>query len=150
MALTRRVPNQIMVRPAEMPPERIEATLAAIEAITPGMIVELHNNAGVLNWGVHDSANDPPARAVALDQKYLNHGIDTDYAAGDTMDVGYLRSGDRFYGLIASGQNVTQGAILQSNGDGRLKAYSTGVGGFVAASTVDASAGALRGWIEVQ
>src|SRR5690606_15193849 len=32
--------------------------------ITPGMLVELHNDSGALKWGVHDSANDPVARAI--------------------------------------------------------------------------------------
>lgn len=149
MAISRRVPNQIAISPGEVPADRIRDDLAAVETITPGMLVELHNNAGTLAWGVHDSANEPAARAVALDFKELNHGIDTDYAANDQVKVGYFYPGDRFYGLLASGQNVTQGALLQSDGAGRLKAYSTGPGGFVAASTVNASSGAARIYVEV-
>lgn len=149
MAISRRVPNKIAIRPGEIPPDRISADLPAVESITPGMLVELHNDGTTLKWGVHDSANEPVARAVALDEIELNHGIDTAYSAGDLVKVGYLRSGDRFYGIIPSGQNITQGALLQSNGDGKLKAYSTGVGGFVAASSPGSVTADTRLWVEV-
>jgi hypothetical protein len=149
MAISRRVPNQIMLRPGEMPPDRISCDHAAVEAITPGMLVELHDDSGALKWGVHDSADQPAARAVALDEKALNHGIATAYAAGDLVSVGYLYPGDRFYGIIPSGQNITQGALLQSNGDGKLKAFSAGPGGFVAASSPGSVAVDTRLIVEV-
>ncbi len=65
MAVSRRVPNQIMISPPELPPERIRADRPAVEAITPGMLVELHNDGTLgLCWGVHDSADEPPARRI--------------------------------------------------------------------------------------
>lgn len=133
MAITKRDPNQVLL--TDVPPERFRSNLQAVETITPGMIVELHNDSGTLKWGTHDSADEPAAKAVAVDAKMLNHGVDDDYSAGDLVEVAYLNAGDRFYGIIPSGQNITQGALLQSNGDGKLKAYSTGPGGFVAASS---------------
>ena len=149
MALSRRDPNTIAIRPSQLPANRIDCTLPAIEAITPGMLVELHNDGTTLKWGVHDSANEPVARAVALDQIALNKGVDDAYAAGDLVNVGYFAAGDRFWGLIPSGQNITQGALLQSNGDGKLKAYSTGPGGFVAASSPGSVTADTRVWVEV-
>lgn len=149
MALARRTQNTVMIRPSQLPADQIDCTLAAVEAITPGMLVELHNDSGALTWGVHDSANDPVARAVALDQVELNKGIDDAYAAGDLVKVGYLKSGDRFYGIIPSGQNITQGAVLQSNGDGKLKAFSSGPGGFIAASSPGSVTEDTRLWVEV-
>jgi hypothetical protein len=149
MAITKRVPNTIAIRPATVPPNRINNDLVAVEAITPGMLVELHNDSGTLKWGVHDSANQPVARAVALDEIELNHGIATAYSAADLVKVGYFYPGDRFYGIIPSGQNITQGALLQSNGDGKLKAYSTGPGGFVAASSPGSVVADTRLWVEV-
>jgi hypothetical protein len=150
MAVSKRVPNTIAISPSQVPAHRIRNDLVAAEAITPGMLVELSNDATYgLCWGVHDSANEPAARAVALDEIELNHGIDTAYTAGDLVKVGYLRPGDRFYGIIPSGQNITQGALLQSNGDGKLKAYSTGPGGFVAASSPGSVTEDTRLWVEV-
>lgn len=149
MALSRRNPNTIAIRPSQLPANRIDCTLPAIEQITPGMLVELHDDSGTLKWGVHDSANEPVARAVALDQIEFNKGVDDVYAAGDLVKVGYFEPGDRFWGLIPSGQNITQGALLQSNGDGRFKAYATGPGGFVAASSPGAVTEDTRVWVEV-
>lgn len=150
MALARRVPNQIMVSPAELPPERMRTDRAAVESITPGMLIEPHNDATYgLSWGVHDSANEPAMRCVALDFKENNEGIDVAYDAGDVVKAGYLHTGDIFYGIIPSGQNITQGALLQSNGDGKLKAYSTGSGGFVAVSSPGAVVVDTRLWVEV-
>ena len=149
MALSRRDPNTIAIRPSQLPNDRIDSTLQAIETITPGMLVELHDNSGSLEWGVHDSANEPAAKAVALDQIELNKGVDDTYSAGDLVKVGYFRSGDRFWGLIPSGQNITQGALLQSNGDGKLKAFASGPGGFVAASSPGNVTEDTRLWVEV-
>lgn len=150
MALTRRVPHQIMVSPPELPADRIRNTMPAMEAITPGMLIEAHDDATYgLSWGVHDSADQPAARCVALDFKENNLGIDDAYAVGDLVKAGYLYPGDRFYGLIPSGQNITQGALLQSNGDGKLKAFSAGPGGFVAVSSPGAVTADTRLWVEV-
>lgn len=151
MALSRRVPNQIMVSPAELPPERMRTDRAAVESITPGMLIEPHNHATYgLSVGVHDSANEPAAKRVALDFKENNKGIDDAYLEGEVVKEGVLYPGDIFYGIIPSGQNITQGAQLQSNGDGKLKAYSTGPGGFVAVSSPGAVTVDTRIWVEVQ
>ncbi len=149
MAITKRPPNTIAISPSQIPAERIRNDLAAAESITPGMLVQLHDDSGALKWGVHDSADDPAARAVALDEIELNHGVDTAYAAGDLVKVGYLYPGDRFYGVIPSGQDITQGALLQSNGDGKLKAYTSGPGGFVAASSPGSVTQDTRLYVEV-
>jgi hypothetical protein len=86
---------------------------------------------------------------VALDRIELNKGVDDAYAIGDLVKAGYFWPGDRFWGLIPSGQNITQGAKLQSNGDGKLKAYSTGPGGFVAVSSPGSVTADTRVWVEV-
>lgn len=100
--------------------------IPAIEAITPGMLLELHNNAGARAWGVHDAADDPVPLAVALDQPYLNLGVDDVIAAGDLVLAGILRPGSMFWGLVPSGQDIDIGERLQSNGDGMLKSAASG------------------------
>lgn len=149
MALSRRDPNTIAIRPSQLPANRIDCLLPAVEAITPGMLVEPQDDSGTLKWGVHDTADDPTPRAVALDQIEMNKGVDDAYAAGDLVKVGYFLSGDRFWGLIPSGQDITQGDYLQSNGDGKLKAFGSGVGQFVAVSSPGAVNEDTRVWVEV-
>lgn len=150
MSPSRRDPNTIPIRPSQLPANRIDDTLVAVEAITPGMLIELHNDGTYgLCWGVHDSADQPAAKAVALDRIELNDGVDDAYSAGDLVKAGYFLSGERFWGLIPSGQNITQGDLLQSNGDGKLKAFSAGPGGFVAASSPGSVTADTRIWVEV-
>lgn len=123
--------------------------IVAIETITPGMLVEYHDDSGTLKWGVHDSADEPVHRAVALEQIEFNKGIDDAYAAGDLVKVGVLVPGSQFYGIIPSGQNITQGARLQSNGDGKLKAAATGEVAFVAVESPGAVTADTRIRVEV-
>lgn len=150
MALTKRTPITVAIRPSQPDPARITNDLVAVEAITPGMLIELHNDATYgLCWGVHDSANEPSARCVALDLIENNKLISDAYAAGDLVKAWHMESGDRFYGIIPSGQNITQGALLQSNGDGKLKAFASGPGGFVAASSPGSVTEDTRLYVEV-
>lgn len=149
MALSRRDPNTIPIRPSQLPADRIDDTLPAIEAITPGMIVEHHDDSGTLKWGVHDTADDPATRAVALDRIEMNKGVDDAYAADDIVKVGYFKSGERFWGLIPSGQDITQGDHLQSNGDGKLKEHGSGDGAYVAVSSPGSVSEDTRLWVEV-
>jgi hypothetical protein len=147
MPLAARTPTIVRLRLQRDPIERSD--LAAIETITPGMIIEYHDNSGALTWGVHDSANGAVQRVVALDQSALNLGLADTYAAGDLVRAWYVQTGDQFYGLIPSGQSITQGAYLQSNGDGMLKALASGTGAFIAAETIGTVAATTRCRIEV-
>lgn len=98
----------------------------AVEAITPGMLLELHDDNGVAAWGVHDSADDPISPVVALEYLFLNRGVDDAYADGELVYAGVLKSGSMFWGLVGSGANINIGDRLQSAGNGKLKAAATG------------------------
>lgn len=130
MSITKRNPNTIYLGGGDGPGGESGCTnindYVAIETIRPGMLLEYHNDSGTLKWGVHDSADEPAQVVVALDQPFLNKGVDDDYAAGDLVLAGALRPGATFWGLIPSGQNIAPGARLQSNGDGKLKAAASG------------------------
>lgn len=104
----------------------------AIEAITPGHLLEYHNDGGTLKLGLHDSADDPAAAIVATEQTERNVGIDSAYAAGDTMQAKHLQPGATAYMFVGSGANIVPGALLQSAGNGKLKAVATGFARFVA------------------
>jgi hypothetical protein len=73
---------------------------------------------------------------VALDRPELNKGLTDNYAAADLVAAGFLAPGSVFYGLIPSGQDIANGALLQSNGDGKLKAAT--------ATTQDAGLGKFQ------
>ena len=126
MAITKRPPNTIYLGGGDGPGGESGCTVindyVAIESITPGMLLEYHNDSGTLKWGVHDAAADQGSVVVALDQTLLNLGVDDAYAAGDLVMAGALRPGATFWGIIPSGQNISPAGKLQSNGDGKLKA----------------------------
>lgn len=120
MSITQRDPNTIFLGG-----DRTQVNdLAASEAITPGMLVERFNNAGVIRWrkATTDIAGPP---AVATEQMMMNKGVDDDYAIGDLMEVSVLHKGGTAWMFIASGQNVAAGDLLGSAGDGTLKTGAT-------------------------
>jgi hypothetical protein len=91
------------------------------------MLLEPHQESDILKWGVHDSADAAAEPVFALQQTLLNLGIDDDYADGDLVQAGHFHRGAYVYAIVPSGQNITAGDTLQSNGDGKLKALATGV-----------------------
>lgn len=131
MAITKRPPNVIYLGGGDGPGGESGMTvvndLVAVEAITPGMLVETHNDGGVPAWGVHDSADQAnPQRAFALEQLEMNLGVDDPYADGDLCKVGIMQPGSLVWALVPSGQNLVPGDQLQSNGDGKLKELASG------------------------
>jgi hypothetical protein len=105
-------------------------------ALVPGMLVS-----GVSTINVHAAAAANCARAFALERDELGKGIDTAYAIGDTVKVGVFHGGQRVYAFIASGQNIAEGGLLESAGDGTLAANSAGVVLARALEAVNNSAG---------
>lgn len=97
----------------------VEEYIAGVEII-PGMVIELFNDTG-LKWRPHNAAADMQAVTVAIEKSIWNKDVDSPYAIGDMVRAVTLRKGSSFWGLVPSGQNITQGDKLQSNGDGRLK-----------------------------
>lgn len=128
MAITKRNPNVVHLGGEYI----LVNHLAAIEEITPGMLLEYHNDSGVLKFGVHDSADAVLTGAfVALDQSEHNLGVDDVYAAGDLVKAAHMQPGATAWMLIPSGQTISPGDLLQSNGDGKLKALGSGVAKFI-------------------
>lgn len=126
MAITRLAPNTVFLGG-----DRTQiGDLAAAGAITPGMLVERFNNAGVIRWRVATTDVAGPA-AIATDQSMVNKGVDDVYNIGDLMEVSILHKGAFAWALIASGQNVVTGDLLGSAGGGTLKTGAT-VARFVA------------------
>lgn len=132
MAISTRAPNTVYLGggegPGGMGGRTIENTWPAIEQLTPGMLIEPHNDSGVMKWGVHDSADDTVAQLIfAEEQGEWNLGVDDVYAAGDLVKAGYAHPGSKWWGLLPIGVTVVNGGLLQSNGNGMFKPLATGV-----------------------
>lgn len=153
MAVTLRNPNTIYLGGGDGPGGESGCTYindkVAVETIKPGMILELHDDGGVPAWGVHDTADDPVSVVVALEQPFMNQGIDDNYSDGDLVLAGALRPGAMFYGIVPSGQDINIGDRLQSNGDGKLKAAAGGSIRFVSHTDTGAVTADTRLRVEV-
>lgn len=134
MTITKPDPNTIHLGG----PKLVVNDYNASAAITPGMLVELHNSSGI-KVRKNASATEMAAIAVALEQIEMNKTVDDDYAADDLVKMAFLGIGSTFWGLIASGQNIAPCALLQSAGDGTLKAASptTAAGGVARFQSVE-------------
>ncbi len=111
-----------------------EFPLAALDAcgngaITPGMLVEL--SAGEVQPHSTSAGLAAPVmfavEGLNLDAASLTMGdIDTDYDDdGAAVKVWYPKQGAEAYAFLVAGGNVAAQALLESNGDGYLKAGTT-------------------------
>lgn len=94
---------------------------AASAAITPGMLIE--KNSG--QWRPHATAGGAAHKVFALERDELGNDMDTAYAASDRVKAAYCAPGDKVNAILNSGETVAEGALLESNGDGRLRAGTT-------------------------
>lgn len=97
----------------------------ASEAITPGELIEF---GGSNDIQANTSAADSTAvRAFVREQvENSGNGIDDDVPSGDTGTVIYPESGAVVRAFLAHGENVSEGAALESDGNGALQAQSSG------------------------
>ena len=121
MAITRNDPGTIYLGG----PRTVVNDLAASEAITPGMLVEKFNNAGVWRVKKHSLASAAGSQ-YATEQSMLNKEVDDAYAANDLVETSIGAPGSTFWALIASGQTIVFGNALESAGDGTLKVFNSG------------------------
>ena len=120
MAISRPVP-QNTIRISSDPDPLIVGDLVASEAITPGMLIETVLSGTDQVWRKNASATEQVEIAVALNQPELNLTIDDDYAANDLVQAWKPKVGDVFLGIVASGQNIAKGDLLQAAGGGYVK-----------------------------
>lgn len=90
-------------------------------AVTPGELVEVAADGDV---DPHSTAGGNAEKAFAL-PKPTSGDIDEDYAAADTVRVGWFARGSRVFGFLDAGENVEDGAALESAGNGALQAFGT-------------------------
>lgn len=141
MAITVRDPNRVFLGG---PRPTIVNEFAAKEAITPGMLCDLDNAAGVHTWKKAATAK-APTTSVALDQLMFNKSVsstpasDTAWAALDLIEVGEMAKGAAFWSIIASGANIAFGDKLENAGNGKLRAWTDASQAFRALETKDNS-----------
>lgn len=124
MAVERRAPNTILLSGGGPGAEGAATYVNNIKAgaeITPGMVIETYDDAGVTKWRPHSAAAGMQSVVVALEQLMMNLGVDDVYAVDDLVQAAVLRPGSMFWGLIPSGQDIANQDFMQSNGDGLLK-----------------------------
>ena len=129
MALNRRTDNTIMLSGPDTYTRIGSHDGSAIigyragAAITPGMLVELYDVSGELKWRANSSATEMCAKYVALDKpaETDNTGIDDAYAANENVEVAAVHVGAVWNAKAVSGQDIDNGDLLQSNGNGWLK-----------------------------
>lgn len=113
--------------------------LATSVALTPGMAVARSGGA----YGFHPAAAAGPL-TLALDAPEMNKNIDDDYAAEDLLWAGVFSPGSTGLAWLASGQNVADGAVLESAGSGKLRALASGVPLARAIEAINATTGDAR------
>ncbi len=92
-------------------------------AIMPGMLVNYNGSGDLIP---HGTAGAPAAKAFAVEREYMGMDMNMPYAVGDTVKTATCPSGVRVNALIATGQAVSKGGLLESAGNGTLRALAAG------------------------
>ena len=103
----------------------------AVATIYPGMLTK-----GVTSVQPHSTAGGPAAVAIALEKNEMGAGIDGTfvgvgvdnffYSSGEVVKIGVFADGQRFVGLLNSGQVITEDNFLESAGDGTFRVFGSG------------------------
>lgn len=117
--------------------------LATSVAATPGHAMARSGGA----YGFHPAAAAGPL-TLALDAPEMNKGISDAYAENDLLWAGIFSPGSTGLAWLASGQNVADGAVLESAGNGKLRALAAGVPLARAIEAINATTGDARVRVE--
>lgn len=107
-------------------PKRQEAL--AVAAITPGMLIE---RTSADKFQAHSNAGQAAQKLFAIENELEGQTITDAYAADDRVQAEVCDRGDVIYALLKAGENVTIGALLESDGAGALQAYAADSAGVV-------------------
>lgn len=89
--------------------------------ITPGFLVEKFDTAGKRRWRAHSNAAGIPPKTFALNQVYLDKGVDDLILAGEGLDVLQAQAGTVVWGILESGATGEPGTELESAGNGKFQ-----------------------------
>lgn len=111
----------------------------AHEIIFPGSLLKLNSDNEVAK---HDTAGGNVIPVMfALEDELQGRGIDTPYASGDMVQVWFPGRGDVVLGILADGQDVAIGDVVESNGAGYLRAHTADPGDSTTGTVQDAIIG---------
>lgn len=96
--------------------------IVAAGTITPGMFLVL-GSGGTVTAHATAGGNAVP-KMFALEDALQGNAIDDNYVSGNKVQVLFPRPGDEVLAVLADGENVSIGDLLESNGDGYLKKYA--------------------------
>lgn len=125
--MAKSTPNTIVREwPQRTGPSHQEALAAA--AIGPGELVD-KDGSGDLILNADSAGTVPVKKMVAIesptaDTSSANSAIDQDYDSGDTVRYVIPAPGSRLYMYLSSGENVSEGDPLTSDGAGALEAIT--------------------------
>lgn len=112
--------NKIFAGPPQKVDPQVEEAPCNV-ALTPGQIVVLSSG----KWIAHATAGGRGRFRVLQDNYLALETVDTQIAANDT-GIGLIPHADQlFYVLVATGNNLTKGDPLVSNGSGVLAKGAT-------------------------
>lgn len=119
-------------------------------SIIPGHLIEMYKDTdNVLKWRPESSATTIAQCFVALDFPEMGQTVgsattvDSVYTPGDIVHAWGMPLAAGWWGLVASGQTINVGDMLQKAGDGTLKAATAStaaanVAHFIAEETIGA------------
>jgi hypothetical protein len=98
----------------------------AAGVITPGMLIE-YTSAGTVQ--AHSTAGGNVLTMLALEDELQGNDLDDDYAVGDPVQCWIPMRGAVAYMMIADGEDVSIGDLLESDGAGKLQVHVADNGG---------------------
>lgn len=102
----------------------LQKEAVAEAAVTPGDLVELTSSGTVQR---HSTAGGAAARTFAREREMVGDGVDTDYAADDTVIYLACPHGTEVKARLSASQTIDVGDALESAGAGKLRALASGV-----------------------
>jgi len=95
-------------------------------AIVPGSLVAL-TSAAQDTFIVHGSAKAAASKRFAIEDNFQGDGIDDAIASGSQFRCFVAKPGDEVAALIAVGEDIAKGDLLESAGDGTLQKFTNGI-----------------------
>ena len=112
-------------------------------ALTPGMLIEQMSTGKFRKHGTAGGVK--PSPLFAREEEYVGGGIDTEYAADDSLPYVVAHPGAQVYAVVAAGAAaIVIGDLLESDGAGGVRkctAYLTDNSGGTANTTIQAVGG---------
>ncbi len=90
----------------------------AMEAITPGHLIEMHTDGKFKKHATNGGFVFP---MFALEDELQGKGITEDYATDDIVQAWIPQRGEEVYAILKNGETAVIGSKLESGGDGTLE-----------------------------